>query len=83
MNAPTNDAKEVFRKCGTCSQTFAFLINRANYHHEPIYEKALDQLAGGIFREGQQCGMLWGAVLATGMEAYRRTDNICEAEVMV
>ena len=77
-----NDTKEIFRKCGSCSQTFAYLINREYEHRDPIYEKALDTLAGGIFREGHQCGMLWGAALATGAEAYRRTDNVHEAEAM-
>lgn len=77
-----NDAKEVFRRCGTCSQTFAFLIDRAYGHHDPLYEKALDPLAGGIFREGHQCGMLWGAALATGAEAFSRADSIHEAQAM-
>ncbi len=82
MNLPKNDTKEAFRKCGTCSQTFAFLINREYEHHDPIHEKALDTLAGGIFREGHQCGMLWGAALATGAEAYKRSNTLKEAKAM-
>jgi hypothetical protein len=38
-------------------------------------EVALDPLAGGILNKGHQCGMLWGAVLATGAEAARRYDD--------
>ncbi len=33
-------------------------------------ERAADPLAGGIMR-GYQCGMLWGASLAAGAQAYR------------
>jgi hypothetical protein len=82
MEATQNDAKELFRKCGACSHTFAYIINREYGNHDPIYEKALDTLAGGIFREGHQCGMLWGAVLATGSEASRRSDQPNEARTM-
>lgn len=82
MNTPSNDAKELFRKCGACSHTFAYIINREYEHQDPLHEKALDTLAGGIFREGHQCGMLWGAAMAAGAEAYRRTDDIHEAEAM-
>ena len=28
-------------------------------------------LAGGIATQGYQCGMLWGAALAAGAQAYR------------
>ncbi len=79
---PTNNTKEIFSRCGTCSQTFAYLLNDQYGHHNTLYEKAIDTLAGGIFREGQQCGMLWGAIMATGAEAFHRTDNIREAEAM-
>lgn len=68
----TQNPKEVFRKCGTCSQTFAHLLNREFDHPNLEEERALDPLAGGISNEGHQCGMLWGATLAVGKEAYRR-----------
>jgi hypothetical protein len=77
-----NDTKKLFRQCGTCSQTFAHLVNRENQHRDWLHEKALDPLAGGIFREGQQCGMLWGVALATGAEAYRQTNDVNEARAM-
>jgi hypothetical protein len=35
-------------------------------------ERAVAPLAGGIMQYGYQCGMIWGAVLAAGAEAYRR-----------
>jgi len=34
-------------------------------------EHAVQPLAGGIAQHGYQCGMLWGATLAAGAEAYR------------
>jgi len=37
----------------------------------PLEEKAAAPLAGGIANMGDQCGMLCGAALATGAQAYR------------
>jgi len=34
-------------------------------------ERATMQLAGGLMQNGYQCGMLWGAALAAGAQAYR------------
>jgi hypothetical protein len=31
-------------------------------------------------QQGYQCGMLWGASLAVGAEAYRRTNNVHQAQ---
>lgn len=74
-NKSPQDTKEVFKKCGTCSQTFGYLLNRAFDHPQKIEELALNPLAGGIMNSGNQCGMLWGATLAVGAEAFRRHDN--------
>ena len=40
-------------------------------HPLKIEEKATMTLAGGIATQGYQCGMLWGAALAAGAQAYR------------
>ena len=69
------DAKAVFRKCGTCSQTFAHLLNRDFGHPMVNEERALDPLAGGIANQGHQCGMLWGAAMALGAEAHRQNED--------
>lgn len=69
--AQPTDGKKVFKELGTCSRTFHFLLNREFGHNRPGEERASDTLAGGILREGHQCGMLWGASLAIGAEAYR------------
>ena len=68
-------AKEVFRKCGTCSQTFAHILNREFGHPMEEAERAIDPLAGGISNQGHQCGMLWGASMGIGEEAFRRHPN--------
>ncbi len=72
---PTQDVKEVFKKCGTCSQTFAHLLNREFGNADEDIEHALDPLAGGIANQGHQCGMLWGAAMAIGAEADRRYSD--------
>ena len=79
-NTPTvregpNDGRKVFRKLGTCSRTFFYLLNREFGHLKELEERASDSLAGGIMQEGHQCGMLWGASLAIGAEAYRKCQS--------
>lgn len=78
-NTYQNDAKQVFRKCGTCSRTFAYLLDREFGHPKEDEERALDPLAGGIMQKGQQCGMLWGAILAAGAESYRKFKDTDQA----
>ncbi len=36
-----------------------------------LEEKASMPFAGGIATQGYQCGMLWGAALAAGAQAFR------------
>ena len=75
MISEKNDAKKVFWKKGTCSRSFAYLLNREFGHPSDPEERAADPLAGGILQEGHQCGMLWGSALAVGAEALRRSDD--------
>ena len=65
-------AKRTFIKKGTCSRTFFYILDREFGHPREDEEKAIDPLAGGILQQGYQCGMLWGASMAVGAEAYRR-----------
>ena len=69
------DTKQVFKECGACSHTFANILNREFEHPDELSELALNPLAGGILNQGHQCGMIWGAVLAVGAEAYRRYED--------
>lgn len=74
-----NDAKDVFKQCGTCSRTFAHILNREFGHPKEHEERAMNPMAGGIMNQGHQCGMLWGAALAVGAESYRKHENIDKA----
>jgi hypothetical protein len=45
-----------------------------------LEEHASMPLAGGIMMQGYQCGMLWGAALAAGAQAYRLWGSGPQAE---
>ena len=71
--------RRTFLKKGTWSRTFSYILNREFGNPKDKEEHAVDPLAGGIYQQGYQCGMLWGSALAMGTEAYRRRDNQGEA----
>jgi hypothetical protein len=71
---PGEDTRDVFKKCGACSHTFFYILNREYGHPKPNEEFASDPLAGGLML-GHQCGMLWGSALAAGAESYRRNSD--------
>ncbi len=71
----TQDAKKIFLKCGTCSHTFFYLLNREFGYLKENEERASDPLAGGLMMTQHQCGMLWGSVLAVGTESFRRHND--------
>jgi hypothetical protein len=48
------------------------VLDRAFEHPLELEENATVPFAGGIMQHGYQCGMIWGATLAAGAEAYRR-----------
>jgi len=68
-------AKRTFIKKGTCSRTFFYILDREFGYPKEEEEKAIDPLAGGILQQGYQCGMLWGASMALGAEAFRRNEE--------
>jgi len=47
------------------------VLNQAFDHSMIPEEEAAMPLAGGILQHGYQCGMIWGASLAAGAQAYR------------
>ncbi|MFH1892623.1 MAG: C-GCAxxG-C-C family protein [Candidatus Zixiibacteriota bacterium] len=47
------------------------VLNRAFDQSSRLEENATAPLAGGIMQHGYQCGMIWGAALAAGAQAYR------------
>lgn len=82
LKSKINDAKQVFKDSGTCSRTFFHILNREFNHQKVSEEAASDPLAGGLMQKGHQCGMLWGATLAVGVESYHRCKNRDEAIVL-
>ena len=48
----------------------------------PLEEHAAAPLAGGIMQHGYQCGMIWGAALAAGAQAYRLYGAGAQAETL-
>lgn len=75
MKAIKNDTKKVFKKLGTCSRTYFYLLNREFGYQKETEELAADVFAGGIMKEGHQCGLLTGSTLAVGAEAFRRKND--------
>jgi hypothetical protein len=55
------------------------VLNQAYDHSMELEERAAAPLAGGIMR-GYQCGMIWGAALAAGAQAYMTFGNGPQAE---
>jgi len=50
-------------------------------HPLKLEERAAAPLAGGIMNYGYQCGLVWGAALATGAQVYRLYGASSQAEV--
>jgi len=86
MNNPVKvklNPRKTFWKCGACSRAMFHLLNHEFENIKPEEEKAADLLAGGIAMKGYQCGMLWGAALAIGVESFRRYNNSNETTAAV
>jgi hypothetical protein len=71
MKVRKNDTRRQFFRHKMCSHTMFFIINREyeNLHNEQ--ERASDPLVGGIMQCGYQCGLLFGAVMGAGKQAFR------------
>lgn len=78
-NAIKHDTRWVFLKKGTCSRAMFYILNREFGNPMEIEERAADPMAGGINQQGYQCGLLLGATMAVGAEAYRKCDSPDEA----
>ena len=63
-----------------CSDTLFHVLNRAFDHPLIEEERAATPFAGGIMQHGYQCGMIWGATLAAGAQAYRLLGKGPQAE---
>ena len=71
-----------FIKGRACSDTLFNVLNSAYGQPMELEERAVMPLAGGIKQHGYQCGMLWGATLAAGAQAYRLYGPGQHAETM-
>ncbi len=60
-----------FIKRGTCSEASFCVLNRAFDNPLKEEEQAAMTFAGGIMQHGYQCGLVWGATLAAGAQAYQ------------
>lgn len=69
-----------FLKGRACSDTLFHVLNRAFGDPLKTEERAALPLAGGLMQHGYQCGMIWGAVLAAGAQAYRLYGPGAQAE---
>lgn len=61
-----------FLRLGTCSEAVMNVVDRGLGRPLEREESATVPLAGGMMQHGYQCGMLWGATLAAGAEAFGR-----------
>ncbi|MCB2212864.1 C-GCAxxG-C-C family protein [bacterium] len=75
-------AIRTFMKVGSCSEAMCNVLNRAYDQPLETEENAAMPLAGGIMQQGYQCGLIWGAALAAGAQAYRQYGPGPEAETM-
>jgi hypothetical protein len=58
------------------------VVDRAFGLERTVEERAAAPFAGGIARNGYQCGMVWGSALAAGAEAHRRFGAGARAEAV-
>lgn len=70
------NTKKIFWSKGPCSTAMCYILNREFGHPKPAEEYAADPFGGGMMQRGHQCGMLWGASLAAGAEAWRRYNEV-------
>jgi hypothetical protein len=71
-----------FIKGRACSDTVFHVLSDAYGHPSKPEELAAMPFAGGIMQHGYQCGMIWGATLAAGAQAYRLFGPGSHAEAM-
>jgi hypothetical protein len=65
-----------------CAGALKTTLNKSFGNPMKTEEWATAPLCGGIMTEGHQCGMLWGAVLAAGVEAGKKGASESESLLM-
>ncbi len=69
-----------FLKGRACSDALFHVLNRAFAESMQTEEQATLPLAGGLMLHGYQCGVIWGAALGAGAQAYRLFGPGAQAE---
>ena len=67
--------KRLFLKKRSCAKTLFYIVNKEFGHHFELEERAVELLSKGILLPGHQCGLVWGAALAVGVEAFSSGEN--------
>ena len=79
MKSIEKETKKTFRKFGACSATYFHILDKEFGNTKEDWEKAADPLAGGIMQQGYQCGMIWGASMAAGRQAFKIENDRSKA----
>ncbi len=62
----------LIQKSGACSQSLFYIFNQEFDNEMDIEERAAASLTGGVTYRSKVCGLIIGAVLGAGAEAYKR-----------
>lgn len=76
------ETSRIFFRSLSCSQSLITVLDRAFGRRLEKEESAAHPLAGGLLHRGHQCGMIWGATLAAGADAYNRFGSGPKSEVI-
>lgn len=79
MKTPASETRKAVMRIG-CSGALMYTLNNEFGHPSPREEKAASPLSGGILQSGNQCGMIWGAVLAAGGQALNEHEDVEKAK---
>lgn len=70
------DTKLVFLQTGTCSQSLFHILDQEFDNEMDLEERAAATLAGGVVYQGKVCGIVLGAILGAGVEAYHEGGSL-------
>ena len=81
-NISSRETARIFFRSLSCAQSLITVLDRAFDHPMPKEEIAAHPVAGGLLHQGHQCGMIWGAILASGAEVYNRFGSGPKSEAI-
>ena len=74
MKITKGTLRKSFWKYG-CSGALFFTLDQEYGYPKENEERATGSLTGGFMQTGNSCGMIWGASLGAGAEAYRKIQD--------